>query len=232
MKKIIITICTIIGLLEIGVIVAYFCVFNNGISTDNQDWGTFIQIFEGFIMAILTAVNIYIFYQLTVAIEDKNQERVVKQKVSDAQRIITQMRLSEYDRIKKQINEIIQDIHCKQIDKNKVFGIIKELEYVSASLLFKNGKLSEKYVLEDITNKILSYVVDIETLINNPQIQEETITTLKTYIIIMELYVIGQLVSDREVENYIKRNIGTSDIDCTISCITEIFDTKNKQDYL
>ena len=48
----------------------------------------------------------------------------------------------------------------------------------------------------------------------------------------MELYVIGQLVSDREVENYIKRNIGTSDIDCTISCITEIFDTKNKQDYL
>ena len=32
-------------------------------------------------MAILTAVNIYIFYQLTVAIEDKNQERAVKEKV-------------------------------------------------------------------------------------------------------------------------------------------------------
>ena len=50
MKKSIITICTIIGLLELGVIVAFFCVFNEGISIDNQDWGTFIQIFEGFIM--------------------------------------------------------------------------------------------------------------------------------------------------------------------------------------
>ena len=72
MKKGVITICVIIGLLEVMLVIAYFSVFNGAISTDHQDWNTFLQIFNGFVMAILTAFNIYIFYQLTVAIEDKN----------------------------------------------------------------------------------------------------------------------------------------------------------------
>ena len=79
MKRTIIAVCTIIGLLELAMIVIYFVVFNGGLSTANNDWDTFIQIFNGFIMTILTAVNIYVFYHLTVVIEDKNQERAVKE---------------------------------------------------------------------------------------------------------------------------------------------------------
>ena len=156
MKKIIITVCAIIGLLELGVIVAYFCIFNGAISSANQDWDTFIQIFNGLVMTVLTAVNIYIFYQLTVAIEDKNQERIIKQKISDAQTIITQMRLGEYERVKSLINDIIKDIRCKIINEQRLFSLIKELESISSSLLFKNGKISEQGVLNDTTNNILS----------------------------------------------------------------------------
>ena len=115
MKNTIIAISVVIGLLELGVIIAYFYIFNGAISSANQDWDTFIQIFNGLVMTVLTAVNIYIFYQLTVAIEDKNQERIIKQKISDAQTIITQMRLGEYERVKSLINDIIKVSQSKML---------------------------------------------------------------------------------------------------------------------
>ena len=231
MKKIIITVCAIIGLLELGVIVAYFCIFNGAISSANQDWDTFIQIFNGLVMAILTAVNIYIFYQLTVAIEDKNQERIIKQKISDAQTIITQMRLGEYERVKSLINDIIKDIRCKIINEQRLFSLIKELESISSSLLFKNGKISEQGVLHDTTNNILSFTKNVATLSSNEKLREELIAALKTYILIMEIYIVGQLVSSEDIEKYIRKRMDTPEIDCTISCITELFEIKEKQTF-
>ena len=231
MKKIIITVCAIICLLELGVIVAYFCIFNGEISTVNQDWDTFIQIFNGLVMTVLTAVNIYIFYQLTVAIEDKNQERIIKQKISDAQTIITQMRLGEYERVKSLINDIIKDIRCKIINAQRLFSLIKELESISSSLLFKNGKISEQGVLNDTTNNILSLTKNVATLSSNEKLREELIAALKTYILIMEIYIVGQLVSSEDIEKYIRKRMDTPEIDCTISCITELFEIKEKQTF-
>jgi hypothetical protein len=231
MKKAIIAICTVIGLLELFVIIAYFRIFNGEISTVNQDWDTFIQIFNGLVMAILTAVNIYIFYQLTVAIEDKNQERIIKQKISDAQTIITQMRLGEYERVKSLINDIIKDIRCKIINEQRLFSLIKELESISSSLLFKNGKISEQGVLNDPTNNILSLTKNVATLSSNEKLREELIAALKTYILIMEIYIVGQLVSSEDIEKYIRKRMDTPEIDCTISCITELFEIKEKQTF-
>lgn len=231
MKKAIIAICTVIGLLELFVIIAYFRIFNGEISTVNQDWDTFIQIFNGLVMAILTAVNIYIFYQLTVAIEDKNQERIIKQKISDAQTIITQMRLGEYERVKSLINDIIKDIRCKIINEQRLFSLIKELESISSSLLFKNGKISEQGVLNDTTNNILSLTKNVATLSSNEKLREEFIAALKTYILIMEMYIVRQLVSSEDIEKYIRKRMDTPEIDCTISCITELFEIKEKQTF-
>lgn len=231
MKKAIIAICTVIGLLELFVIIAYFRIFNGEISTINQDWDTFIQIFNGLVMAILTAVNIYIFYQLTVAIEDKNQERIIKQKISDAQTIITQMRLGEYERVKSLINDIIKDIRCKIINEQRLFSLIKELESISSSLLFKNGKISEQGVLNDTTNNILSLTKNVATLSSNEKLREEFIAALKTYILIMEIYIVRQLVSSEDIEKYIRKRMDTPEIDCTISCITELFEIKEKQTF-
>lgn len=231
MKKTIIAICSVLGLLELVIIIAYFCVFSGEISTANQDWDTFIQIFNGLVMAILTAVNIYIFYQLTVAIEDKNQERIIKQKISDAQTIITQMRLGEYERVKSLINDIIKDIRCKIINEQRLFSLIKELESISSSLLFKNGKISEQGVLNDTTNNILSLTKNVATLSSNEKLREELIAALKTYILIMEIYIVGQLVSSEDIEKYIRKRMDTPEIDCTISCITELFEIKEKQTF-
>lgn len=126
MKRTIIAVCTIIGLLELAMIVIYFVVFNGGLSTANNDWDTFIQIFNGFIMTILTAVNIYVFYHLTIVIEDKNQERAVKEKVFEAQSVITQMRVKQYEEVRNLIYNVISIIAKKiRIMGNLIYYIKK-----------------------------------------------------------------------------------------------------------
>ena len=139
------------------------------------------------------------------------------------------MRLGEYERVKSLINDIIRDIRCKIINEHRLFSLIKELESISSSLLFKNGKISEQGVLNDTTNNILSLTKNVATLSSNEKLREELIAALKTYILIMEIYIVGQLVSSEDIEKYIRERMDTPEIDCTISCITEIFEIKDKQ---
>ena len=141
MKRTIIAVCTIIGLLELAMIVIYFVVFNGGLSTANNDWDTFIQIFNGFIMTILTAVNIYVFYHLTIVIEDKNQERAVKEKVFEAQSVITQMRVKQYEEVRILIYNVISIIAKKNKDNGEFDLLHKKIVELDNSLLFKNSNV-------------------------------------------------------------------------------------------
>ena len=155
MKNIIKVICIIIGLLELVMIIAYFVTFDGGISTANQDWDTFIQIFNGVIMTILTAVNIYVFYHLTVVIEDKNQERAVKEKVFEAQSVITQMRVKQYEEVRTLIYDVISIIANKKDDNGKFDLLHKKIAELDESFLFKNSKLDDPSMVEVIGQKIL-----------------------------------------------------------------------------
>ena len=156
MKKGVITICVIIGLLEVMLVIAYFSVFNGAISTDHQDWNTFLQIFNGFVMAILTAVNIYIFYQLTVAIEDKNHTRAVKEKVFEAQSIITQMRVKKYEAVSSLIYDVIACVFQRKKDEGEQTLLMKKLAEIDGSLLFKNYHLEDAPILEGISNTVIT----------------------------------------------------------------------------
>jgi hypothetical protein len=136
--------------------------------------------------------------------------------------------LNDFERL---INDIIKDIRCKIINEQRLFSLIKELESISSSLLFKNGKISEQGVLNDTTNNILSLTKNVATLSSNEKLREELIAALKTYILIMEIYIVGQLVSSEDIEKYIRKRMNTPEIDCTISCITELFEIKEKQTF-
>ena len=52
MKNTIIAISVVIGLLELGVIIAYFYIFNGAISSANQDWDLESDTVYRFMMAI------------------------------------------------------------------------------------------------------------------------------------------------------------------------------------
>lgn len=226
MKKTIVVICTVIGLLELTVIVAYFCVFNGTISSANQDWDTFIQIFNGLVMAILTAINIYIFYQLTVAIEDKNHKRAVKEKVFEAQSIITQMRVKKYEDVSRLMYDVIAVITHKANDNGEKLLLKKKLVEIDESLLFKNYKLDDTSILSPTSANIIADIERIENLAGGVKI-DSLISNMTNYLKLMETYIIGQMIIDKDVEEYVTNN--KSNIDCTMSCVVQVLEKTSKE---
>ena len=221
MKKTIVVICTVIGLLELTVIVAYFCVFNGTISSANQDWDTFIQIFNGLVMAILTAINIYIFYQLTVALEDKNHKRAVKEKVFEAQSIITQMRVKKYEAVSSLIYDVIACVLQRKKDEGEQTLLMKKLAEIDGSLLFKNYHLEDAPILEGISNTVITNLENLRTNFNNTNLQA-LLSSLTAYLRLMEIHIVGQMVIDKDVEAYIKDD--DNNVDCTISCVRQVLE--------
>ena len=226
MKNTIIAISVVIGLLELGVIIAYFNIFNGAISSANQDWDTFIQIFNGLVMTVLTAVNIYIFYQLTVAIEDKNQEPAVKEKVFEAQSVITQMRVKQYEEVKVLIYDVIAVIAKKKKENGELDLLHKKLVELDNSLLFKNYKLQDASVLESANMKIIDVIKRIKA--NEYGINIDAfLSSLTAYIKLVETYIISQMIIDKDVERYVCDN--AHNIDCTISCVVQVLDKTLKE---
>lgn len=222
MKKTIITVCTIIGLLEFAMIAIYFVVFNGGLSTTNNDWDTFIQIFNGFIMTILTALNIYVFYHLTIVVEDKNQERAVKDKIFETQSVITQMRVKQYEEVRTLIYDVISVIAKKKKDNVSFDLLHKKIVELNESLLFKNFNVDDPSTLEKPSLKIIKTIQDIQNNVSNIN-YDNFITSLTAYIKFIELYIVGQnITTDKSVGNYVCRNI--RNVDSTISCAAQIFD--------
>ena len=221
MKKGVITICVIIGLLEVMLVIAYFSVFNGAISTDHQDWNTFLQIFNGFVMAILTAVNIYIFYQLTVAIEDKNHTRAVKEKVFEAQSIITQMRVKKYEAVSSLIYDVIACVLQRKKDEGEQTLLMKKLAEIDGSLLFKNYHLEDAPILEGISNTVITNLENLRTNFNDTNLQA-LLSSLTAYLRLMEIHIVGQMVIDKDVEAYIKDD--DNNVDCTISCVRQVLE--------
>lgn len=221
MKKTIIAVCTFIGLLEFAMVVIYFVVFNGGISTTNQDWDTFIQIFNGFIMTILTAVNIYVFYHLTVVIENKNQERAVKEKVFEAQSVITQMRIKQYEDVRTLIYKAIETIARNKEYNENMDLLHRKIVELEDSFLFKNYNLKDSSMLGDESLTIGKFINLYKADANNVN-KEDFIKSLINYIKLMEIYIIGQMTTtDNDVASYVKDNIFNTD--CTISCVVQIF---------
>lgn len=224
MRKTIIIICTIIGLLELMVIVAYFSIFNGSISTINQDWGLFIQIFNGLIMAILTAVNIYIFYKLNITIENKNQERNIKEKIDKVQSVITQLRVNQYEEIRSLITDVKVELMRNVFNPQNIFKLQKKLMEMDQSFLYKSSDLGYDSflfpVIEDILDKKDIIMNEFKNTENN-KIPNYTplIERITDFLHIVEFYIFGQMLTQKEIESYISKN--KDDVDCTIRCINE-----------
>jgi len=221
MKRGLIAIGVIIGIFQLAVIVVYFCLFNGGISSSHQDWDTFLQIFNGFVMAILTAVNIYIFYQLTVAIEDKNHTRAVKEKVFEAQSVITQMRVKKYEEVSRLMYDVIAIIAHKALDNGEKLLLKKKLAEIDESLLFKNYKLEDTSMLSPTSAQIIADIERIENLARGVKI-DSLISNMTNYLKLMETYIIGQMLIDGDVGEYVTEN--KKNIDCTMSCVTQVLE--------
>ena len=110
MKIFVYTIISIFLLVEIGILICYLITFRGQISLDTDDWDLFYQITNGLIIATLTVVNIAVFYRISISLD-------VRGKLFEAQSIITQMRVKQYENIRNQIKKIQVQITRNNIDK-------------------------------------------------------------------------------------------------------------------
>lgn len=218
MRTAIIIICAIIGLLELMVIVAYFSIFNGNISTNNQDWGLFIQIFNGLIMAILTGVNIYIFYKLNITIENKNQERNIKAKIDNIQSVLTELRVQQYKEIRNLISDIMIELLQENYSLKNLDVLQKKLMEMEQSCLYKDESLGGFSSLNPFINDILDLIKEI---IQNPQTSsyESQIEQLKVFLNAVEFYIFGQMLASKEVSNYVLQH--KEEVDNTICCMAD-----------
>ena len=105
----------VLALILVGFLVFYTRRFTGGLSSDHSIWAEFGDYFNGVISPIFAAINIGIFWYLTIVIEDKNDRRQVEIQANEDRRrkqdadhqkamILMQFRKDEVDRL----NEVLQ----------------------------------------------------------------------------------------------------------------------------
>lgn len=75
----------------IGIVIVLFVlfctyryIFNGNLSSDISDWTAFVNIFNGVGMLLLTALNVWIFYKLTVLIAENEEKHRLCDKQKEA----------------------------------------------------------------------------------------------------------------------------------------------------
>lgn len=219
MKKVFVYICCFIFIIfEIAFLFIYFRTFSGTISQDTEDWVLFSQIANGLVITILTIINIAVFYKISISLD-------VKGKLFEAQSIITQMRVKQYEYLKSLIKNIQVQLIKGHIDKCDIEELKKGLMEMDNSFLYKNDKVNDpvffKYLIEQICN-------DYKTK-DNYQVQEKNIerayNNLSSFLQLFEFYIIQQMMRDMELKKYIDKNKGN--IDSTIACFHQM-----EQDFL
>ena len=127
-------------------IIVYVCNFEFRLSTLSSDWGNFGAYLSGTIITLLTVVNIWLFYRLTLIVEDKNSERAIKNKVYETQGVISQMRMRLYEDVRPLINEVKSNIYVNRFTQSRLTELKKRLMEIDSSLLFRSNISSPSFL--------------------------------------------------------------------------------------
>lgn len=213
MKKYACIMISTLVLVEVGILICYFVTFGGHISKNVNDWNLFYQITNGLIIAVLTVINIAVFYKISVTLD-------VKGKLFEAQSIITQMRVKQYENIRELIKKIQVQVIRNNVNLSDVEELKKALMEMDNSFLYKNDNLEDSIFFKPSIKKICD-------AFENPTSQERTYDLLSEFIQMFEFYIIQQLVRDKDIKEYIDENRGF--IDSTLICLHQIEKEGNKR---
>lgn len=216
--------------ISVIVVICYFHIFSDGISYKSSDWNTFLTLFNGIVISILTSANVWVFFKLTSVIENNNSERAVKNRLFEAQSIITQMRVNAYNEILPILMDIVKDAHLLQFDMNKFVAFIKLIESNASSFLFCSNNIEEKSYLMKQTDEIAYFsaeLIGISTLSKTQS--EQLIKKIIKYRQLMESYIIGQLILDSDTERYIRNSDNVKSIDFSILNVSQLMQLSEEQ---
>lgn len=214
MKWVAFIIGCVLCFLEIVVVIAYFKTFNGSISLDNQAWNTFGQVFNGFVMAVLTGLNILIFYKISNSIEENTKNRAAKQTLFEAQLIITQMRVKRYEELRLLIDDIMIDSFRDNINEERIEQLKKALMKMDISFIFRTDNIEDGSIVFPKSQEILNLIEKREDGYMN-----ELSIKLTSLITLMELYIFTQMLKNSGTEEYMDNHKG--EFDSVFSCIDQ-----------
>ena len=197
--------CGLFCAFEIVLLVFYFKTFNGTISLNTDDWALFCQLANGLVIAFLTIINIAVFYKISISLG-------VKGKLFEAQSIITQMRVKQYENIRDLIKRIQVQVLQGSLVRNDVEELKKSFMVMDNSFLYKNDNIKDATFFKPLIEEILNKLEDTKR-------KEENYNLLSNFIMIFEFYIIQQLTRDKDLKKYIKNNKGY--IDSTLICLDQ-----------
>lgn len=157
-SNIILTLSIILVLLLSIWFFAYLPKFNNSISGNSADWGNFGDFFWGLGTMLLTGLNVYVFYRLTVVFGKSEEER-------DKAALNLQQRQFEFNQKMAILNDLrsaILELHTKhkisEELRTDIYGVLNRIQVLRN--LFSSDELAAKVI--DLRNKVFSY--DSETV--------------------------------------------------------------------
>lgn len=212
-KSLVYIFCAIIVLFEIVIIICYFTIFNDGLSSSVDDWNLFYQLMNGLAITILTIINIAVFYKISVSLD-------VRSKLFEAQSIISQMRVRQYEYLRSLIKNIQVQVIRNNINSSDVEELKKGLMEMDNSFLYKNDNFKDEIFFKPLIRTICD---DFEN--HNSDIKK-TYNDLSNFIKIFEFYIIQQMTRDKEIKKYINDNKGN--IDSTFICLDDFEREINK----
>ena len=209
----------IICVVLISIIVVYVFNFGFGLSSLSTDWANFGAYVSGLTVPLLTIANIYVVYKLTIAVENKNRERAIGQKMFESQVIVTQMRMRLYESMRALISEILVDLdNSNDCESKKLDKLKAKLDEVNSSILFADSTGKTSFLKEE-NEEVESALKQHDGIREKYFTAQNLIKKLELYQRRMELYIMKQSIRDKDITDYISENKST--IDYTLRSLSE-----------
>ena len=178
-----------IGIFVVVLLAIYFYLFHGGFSMDSDDWGNFGDFFGGISVALLTAMNVYIFYRLTRQMNERTDEHAIEQ-----QRINAIVGRAEVQRFMfKQIDELSAPIIKGEETMDEALVHVRNLYYMlncsKFDVMFSTGCEEKRVELCNLIQPIIGIDEDGNLVESTKTNDNKSWDDLRNKLIVMEVYI-------------------------------------------
>ena len=129
----------------------YLIVFSDGISNKTDDWILFVSMCNLGFISLLSGLNVWVFYRLTLTIATNENKQFVENKISRTEDALLELRLSEFKQFLQDIVNLKVAIYSEQSYESELRAVWKDLNSMSTSIVFSSVD-SKTSILEPIIN--------------------------------------------------------------------------------
>ena len=181
------------------ILVAYCIKFSGCISNKVDDWNLFISICNLGFSALLTGLNVWVFYKLTLLLANNESKQFVENKISRTENALMELRISDYKELRQEATNLKLAVYSKEDFKRELNVFMKTLYSMYSSLLF-DRTYSNGYVLDSV----LEYLKDVSA---NDDIQDDILIeqidrSLKT----IEVIIFSTQLRDDRIGKALRKN--------------------------